>query len=382
MRWHDWFRNGRGYAPPRFVSSTQPPGRRRLRPALEQFEDRELLSSYTASSVTALVADIKAANKSGGTNAITLAMSTTFDLTKADNATDGPTGLPVIANADSLTITGLGGDTIQRDASAPDFRLFDVASGGALTLQNLTLQNGLTFGSGSSAEGGAIYNQGSLVLSALTVQNNLAQGANGADARGSNRNGGTGGAASGGGIYSSGAALTLENGTVVQNNEALGGNGGNAANIGIAGYGGNAQGGGVFVSAGTVTLMNSMVDSNVAQGGSCGTGASRDISNGAGFGGGIFIGGGTVSLTSITVDNNHGYSGHGLGFVGLSSGGGFAIWGGTVTMCSDSVQSNTALQGGGIDIYAGTVYIDSSTVTNTTNNTPDNIEGTYVLQNC
>ena len=43
-----------------------------------------------------------------------------------------------------MTIVG-NGDTIERStaASTPDFRLLDVARGGSLTLENLTLQGGM-----------------------------------------------------------------------------------------------------------------------------------------------------------------------------------------------------------------------------------------------
>ena len=58
----------------------------------EVLEVRSLLSAYTAASVSALVADINAANKTGGTNTITLAANTTFDLTAVDNTTNGSNG--------------------------------------------------------------------------------------------------------------------------------------------------------------------------------------------------------------------------------------------------------------------------------------------------
>jgi hypothetical protein len=175
----------------------------RLRPNLEQLEDRTLPSNYTASTVADLINDISAANKAGGTNTITLAANTTFDLTAVNDTTDGPTGLPVIKKGDSLTITGQGSDVIQRDTAASAFRLFDVASGATLTLSNLMLQNGLAYGSGSAADGGAIYNQGSLTLNGVTVQNNTAQGANGISATTDTGNGTNGYDGAGGGIWSS-----------------------------------------------------------------------------------------------------------------------------------------------------------------------------------
>ena len=50
MRWHHWFRNGLTQPRKGRMSRPRPPGRRRLRPRLEPFEDRTLLSSYSAAS--------------------------------------------------------------------------------------------------------------------------------------------------------------------------------------------------------------------------------------------------------------------------------------------------------------------------------------------
>src|SRR5262245_2941922 len=167
--WFPWRCLGRRNARPRHLSCSRA-GRRRSPLILEPLEDRTALSNFNAATVSDLIADINAANAAGGTNTITLTAPTTspYVLTAVDNTTDGPTGLPVITGGskpDTLTIIG-NRDTIERSTASgtPAFRLFDVASGASLTLQNLTLQNGLAFGSGSSAEGGAIFNQGTLVL--------------------------------------------------------------------------------------------------------------------------------------------------------------------------------------------------------------------------
>src|SRR5262249_21256835 len=145
---------------------------------VETLESRLLLTAYAAATAAQLVADIKAANTSGGANTITLTAPTTspYVLSAVNNKTDGPTGLPVVGKKDSLTIIG-NGDTIERSSAAgtPAFRLFDVAGGASLTLQNITLENGLVPGSGGAAEGGAIFNQGTLILSGATVQNNTAE---------------------------------------------------------------------------------------------------------------------------------------------------------------------------------------------------------------
>ena len=51
-------------------------------------------ASYTAASVSALIADINAANTAGGANTITLTAPTTspYVLTAVNNSTDGATG--------------------------------------------------------------------------------------------------------------------------------------------------------------------------------------------------------------------------------------------------------------------------------------------------
>ena len=419
--------------------------RRSMRPRLEQLEDRSLPSNFTAATVHDLIAEINAANKAGGRNTITLTAPTTspYVLSKVDNKTDGPTGLPVIAAGNNLTMVG-NGNSIERstDSGTADFRMFDVASGASLTLEKLTLQNGLEDGSGSSARGGAIHNQGSLTLSGVTVQGNSAVGSSGANANSSSQNGSNGQDATGGGVWSNGA-LTLEDGTVIHNNQALGGNGGNAflnnRNEGtfnsFGGNGGKASGGGVYIAGGTANLTGVTFSGNLSRGGVGGDGFfSFNVVENAGrggdaFGGGLSVAGGNVALSSDTLQNNEAQGanfgngangspnpGAGLGgaiFIssatvtlgndtlycntsdggGGGSGGGIFIWSGTVTFCNDTVQSNTAPGGHGGGIYiasAATVYIDSFTVANTINNTDSsgtngstaNIDGTYILKNC
>jgi hypothetical protein len=261
-----------------------------LKLTVEPLEDRTVPSTFTAASVSDLIAYINAANAAGGSNTITLAAGKTFTLTAVDNTTDGATGLPVVAANNYLTIVGYG-DTIERKTSStPAFRLIDVAAGAALTLENLTLQGGLALGQPyGMVEGGAIYNEGALALSGVTVQNNSAQGADG------------GGAAAGGGIASSGA-LTLERCTI-QNNQVLGGKGASAGNVRdrfgrhhySAGPGGGGLGGGLYVADGTANLHNSVVTGNLALGGQSGGGGASD---GVGEGGGVFI----TPAASVCID--------------------------------------------------------------------------------
>jgi hypothetical protein len=412
---------------PGFSAPAKP--RRGLRLNLEQLEDRTLMSNYSAATVSELIADINAANAAGGTNTITLTVPTTspYVLTAVDNTSDGANGLPVIANKDALTIIG-NGDTIERNAASgtPDFRLFDVASGASLTLENLTLQNGLAFGSGSSAEGGAIYNQGNLILSAVTVQNNLAQGSPGSSGcpyHECKLKPIPGGPAAGGGIWS-GSSLTLENGTLIHNNQAIGGTGGMASQFytgsaGGAGFGGglyigggqanltgvtvsnnsalggtgnyvyhgggSGYGGGLYVDRATVTLSSDTVDNNLVSG---------TVADGDGFGGGLYVAGGTVNLSGDTVDGNLSGGQEPLPLLDIyyserAYGGGMYLADGTVTLSNDTFENNQANgadgapAGGGLYITAATVYIDAYTlahvINNTWNGTPDNIFGPYIL---
>jgi hypothetical protein len=350
--------------------------------------------SLTAANSHALYNDIKAANAAGGANTITLTASTLspYILTLTNN-TYGANGLPVIAANDNLTIVG-SGDTIERTdgSSAPYFRLFAVAPGGSLTMQNLTLQGGWD---ASGYGGGAIFNTGTLILNDVTVQDNV-------------------GKIDGGGIYSSQGSVTLEGGSIVRNNKAI--------PVGIYG---TSYGGGLYVSGGTVSLSNATVESNSADygGGLYVSGGTVSLSNAtvesntAGYGGGLYVGSSTATLSNDTLESNTAYYfGGGLyvgsGIANLANdtvesnkaelGGGLYVSGGTVTLSGDTVESNTAsaysggtpnAYGGGICIVSSstiypTVYLDSFTVANTINNTDEwglngigaNIYGNYILQ--
>jgi hypothetical protein len=367
--------------------------RKRARLFLEHLEDRALLTSFTALTVSALIADINAANTTGGSNTITLTAPTTspYVLTAVNNTTSGANGLPVIAANDSLTIAG-SGDTIERSAASgtPSFRLLDVAAGASLTLGNMTLQGGLASGSGISADGGAIDTQGALTLNGVTVQNNIAQGAPATRAS-------AGQNAAGGGIYSS-ASLTLEGSTKVQHNQALGGGSvGLMVVQGRAPSGGNGSGGGLYVAGGTATLTSVTLSSNTAQGGQgVGTNSSGGTggTGGTAFGGALGVAGGTVTLTTNTLSSNvaqggqggsasAGYGGHG----GNGLGGALQVSGGTVSVSNAALSSNTTQGGnggtgsiigglgstnggvggngfgGGLEVAGGTVTLISVTVT-------------------
>jgi hypothetical protein len=310
---------------------------RRTRLAVEALEDRAVPVSFTAATVADLVADISAANAAGGANTITLAPGARFTLTAADNSTDGPTGLPVIAANDDLTILG-SGDIVERSTASgtPAFRLLSVAPGAALTVNSAILQGGLASGSGLAAEGGAVFNQGTLDLNSVTVQNNTAQGAPGYATWGGYLV--PGDEAYGGGVYSQGT-LTLA-GCTLQYNAAIGGRGADGfifpgdpgSNAGGApgGPGGNGFGGGLCVAGGTATISNTAVNSNTAQGGAGGSAIRQKgwhYSDGAGgnaFGGGLAVTGGAVTLRGDSATDNSATGGTGS-TRGQGVGGGFYI---------------------------------------------------------
>jgi hypothetical protein len=353
---------------------------------LESLESRVLLSAYTAATAAVLVSDINAANKAGGTNTITLTApsSLPYLLSSVNNTTNGNNVLPVINKGDNLTIVTGNGTSIGDIIDAGKFgRLFDVASGATLTLKNVTLQNGLAAGSGDSASGGAVYNRGTLLLNEVTVQNNTAAGFPGSSFQKS-KPGGPGQDAAGGGIWSNGS-LRVENTSVIQGNTALGGNGGQTQ-LGT-GPAGRAFGGGIYIAAGTANITTTTFASNAAEGS-------------AAYGGAVYVAAGMLNLSGDTLGKQSPTGGVGVpgnvaegrGSLPGDNGYGGAIYiaGGSVTLNGDVVQGNTAFDnqgavdvgpnGGGMFIASGaTAFLDFFTANNTTNNSPNDIWGSYTL---
>ena len=173
-----------------------------------------------AGDVPCLIDAINEANANGEANTIRLAAGT-YTLTEADNG-DSPSvanGLPVITSP--LTITGRGADntSIARDASAPRFRILEVATTGTLTLKRLTLRGG-----SGVFSGGGILNEGTLTLVRTTVTDNGTSLGFGA------------------GIFTSGT-LTLRHSAVTHNSQAF-------------------RGGGLYIDGGTVLIAHSTIAHN------------------------------------------------------------------------------------------------------------------------
>jgi hypothetical protein len=97
-----------------------------------------------AADTQCLIASITEANTNGQkTNSIRLEAGT-YPLTAVNNIIDRPNGLPSVTS--TLTITGEGADItiLKAPFSVPFFRLLQVAASGTLTLEGLTLRNGIT----------------------------------------------------------------------------------------------------------------------------------------------------------------------------------------------------------------------------------------------
>jgi hypothetical protein len=250
----------------------------------------------SAGGLTAAVAD--AANSS---TPVTLAIAAgcTYTLTAPANATDGGTGLAVING--NVTINGNGATITRSSASA--FRFFDVANGAGLTLNNLTLDNGLT--GDNKNGGGAVFNHGTMVVNGGAFTRNLAPTPDPAS--------GT----SGGAINNSGT-LTV-NGATFTGNSAMEGGGlfnQNIATINNSTFANNTAtkyGGGALVNAfGTTTVTGTTFVGNTGPGGGAidndttlVVSNSTFVNNAAGpTSGGAILNYGTATLTSSTLSGN------------------------------------------------------------------------------
>ena len=111
-----------------------------------------------------------------GADTIALQADALYFLTATNNTADGPNGLPSITG--TLTILGSGASIIRNTtASPPNFRLFHVAAGGNLTLDNVNLRNGRVEPSGTNQfllGGGAIMNRGAVTVRGGSISFNRA----------------------------------------------------------------------------------------------------------------------------------------------------------------------------------------------------------------
>ncbi|BBO33798.1 choice-of-anchor Q domain-containing protein [Lacipirellula parvula] len=351
-------------------------GRRRAefgyKPGVMQLEDRRMLANFVVTSVAdsgpGTLRDAITASVNNGAGADLIQFSTeidggTINLTSfVNNVSAGSTMAGAsaffISGSTSLVIdgfTGLSqGITIARN-SASAFRVFDVAAGSSLTLQSLTLSNGLAqgfagggayyggAGGGSAGLGGAIFNQGSLTILNSTLSGNTAQGgAGGTSLSGAVRYGGGGGAGLGG----PGAAVSTQR----YGGGGGGPNGGSGGTLttgqpaGTGGFGGGGGGGG---GTGTGTTYSNYYDG--ARGGFGGGGGGAGRLRGRGGVGGFGGGGGASPAQNNPIAGGYGAGNGGRkGLAGGGAGMGGAIFnneGGVVTITNSTITGNAATGG-------------------------------------
>lgn len=279
-------------------------------------------------------------------------------------------GIPLftgqLAVNDSVDIQGPGASVLSVSGNSGS-RVFYLYNGSALL--DVTI-SGLTLTFGDAGIGGGILNFENLTLDGVTVTGNNATG-------------------QGGGVWSSGGALTLVDSTI-SGNTATGDGGGIYVESGavdiqrtrIVGNGTAARGGGIYLSGfgyyvlGPVTIDQSTISGNTAVGRGGGISLYSDgpltIQNTTISGNDAALGGGLAfySPTEPVLIENSTISGNdalGNGVVPGDGGGIFASFcadcGATFTVAHSTVASNTATGvGGGIYLYAYTLALDHTIV--------------------
>ena len=344
--------------------------------------------------VDGLIDALNAANQKQNADTINLASGGTYILNtpSSQGGPDGPTGLPSITS--KIKING-NGATIQRSdaANMPDFRVFHVDTGGQLTLNKVTINNGRATGGSPAQDGGGIFirHGAKVVLKETTVTNNFS-------------------ALLGGGISNDGD-LQIRNNSSIRMNTAVDGGGifngfngklkitettfsENSAEFGGAIF--NDNGGEATITRNTLIINNTAVRwgggiANVTFGGGLDAGTiltvrqSTVTGNSASVGGGIFTNVGRTTLRNITSTNNSADEGGGIyneaqltlsngivnGNAANSNGGGFNN-AGDATVRNSVITANIATSGGGI-FNSGSLTLKN---TFNQNNIPNNCAGT------
>ncbi|HET6878238.1 MAG TPA: choice-of-anchor Q domain-containing protein [Jatrophihabitans sp.] len=271
-------------------------------------------SGAAACSAAGLVAAIAAANTGAGGGQVNLQSGCVYTLAAADNSAEGGNGLPVITG--NLTIEG-NGATIERsgDSSTPHFRILDVAAGANVTINNLTLRNGVA--DNGHDGGGAIWNHGSLSINGSTFDSNSNPATTGTSG-GAIQNAGTlivtrctftnNTAMEGGGVFNQ-STTTIRQSTFANNTATVYGGGailnayGTTTVVASTFTGNSGPGGGVIDNDTTIIVSDSTMYGNT--GGSHGGGAIQNF--------------GTVKLTTSTIAGNSSPYGANLYNYGTSS---------------------------------------------------------------
>ena len=307
---------------PSGISARGTPRRPATRLHLEALDDRCLPSTFTVTSLLdsgagSLREAVTAANANPGADTID------FGVTGSIGLTSGQLDI-----TDSLTISGPGAGALTVSGERLS-RVFAIAGDPTIVIANLTVANGLTWG---SPGGGISMAGGTVTLGHVSVSGNAAGGVES-------------GFGAGGGLYVAGGSLSLEQCTVSGNVAAGGG--------GVYSAGGFGAGGGLYIAGGTVSVNRTTVTGNGAYGGSGGEGLYvNGFGGGGAAGGGLCVVGGTVRVNESTVSGNAAWGGPG----GVGQPYSEAVYGG----------SGGWAIGGGVRVVAGTAEFDQCTLSGNT----------------
>ncbi|MCH6161416.1 carbohydrate-binding domain-containing protein [Streptomyces marispadix] len=293
--------------------------------ALLPAQQAQAATSVPCNDIPALKAAINQANTTG--ESITLASGCTYTLTTPDNDENG---LPVVTG--NVRISSNGATIRRASSAADDFRIFEVADGGSLTLNRINITGGKV---DENSGGGGILSRGPLTLNGGTVSNNTA--------------------GFGGGLRHQQGLLTLSQ-AIVENNHAIEGSGG------------------IHLAGGTMAMTSGALRNNVSDDNSGGLlsdqGTSASLIGTTVSGNtAVTTGGGLdtfetalLRITSSTISNNR-----------AETGGGLYNDDSTAALSTTRVTSNTATggpgSGGGIRENSGEVTLAGGSVTG---NTPEN----------
>jgi hypothetical protein len=384
--------------------------RKLIRLRVESLEERLTPSgSQTAGSYSDLVNAIAADTGSNTNYVIQITNNFTFN-------PGGQVSISTLGAGSTLTVEGQNSTNYTLTGNGN--RLFDIAKGQTVTLENLTLTGGNVTTTNAPALGGAVYNSGNLTMKSDAVGGNQATGGSGQSAAGGgvyNKGnltmtsvvvggnqavGGNGQNAAGGGIYSSGGSLTLSHDVIGRAFQRLQSGKENltsrtatskhstktvgASNKAASGSGGSAQGGGLYIAGGTVKVSNCTIAGNqvsasvVAQGGGLYVAgvAQLNLNNDvigreAAHKATLY----PVGVTSFSHATAYTFTAKTLGnpnkaFGGSAMGGGLYVSGGTVSMSQGGIADNqatgntaTVAGGNGGSAQGGGIYVNNAKLT-------------------